>query len=125
MAGKKRRTRAPVKGRYKVRVIAQPIPTTPTPTAPVNLTSTVPSPTVATTSTQVSMIKSAPAPIPVMVYNLTKGNLMEFPTQQKDPRLRKILPFKLSTLHNLKLYPISQPSRSENTPPDLTPYQSP
>ena len=42
---KKRRTRVPAKRRYKVRVIAQPIPTTQMPTVPVNLTPTVPIPT--------------------------------------------------------------------------------
>ena len=50
MADKKRRTRATVKRRYKVRVIAQPIPSTPTLTTPVNSTPTAPTPTVGTTS---------------------------------------------------------------------------
>ena len=57
MADKKRRTGAPVKRKYKVRVIAQPIPTTPTPTTPVNSTPTVPTPTVVTTSTQTPVVK--------------------------------------------------------------------
>ena len=39
----KKRTQVPAKRRYKVRVIAQPIPTTPTATVPVNSTQTTPS----------------------------------------------------------------------------------
>ena len=50
---------------------------------------------------------------------------MEFPTYQKDPRLRNILPFPTQALHYLKLHPMPQPSRSEKTPPVLTPYQPP
>ena len=38
LSEKKRRGRVPAKRRYKVRLIAKPIPTTPTPTAPVNVT---------------------------------------------------------------------------------------
>ena len=54
-------------------VIAQPIPTTPTPTMPVNLIPTVPTPTVAIISTQMPVVKSAVTSILVMVYNLVKG----------------------------------------------------
>ena len=79
MADKKSRTRAPVKRRYKVRVTAQPIPTTPTPTVPVNSTATVSTPTVATTSTQIPVVKSAAASIQVMVYNLAKGKFEGVP----------------------------------------------
>ena len=82
MADKKRRTRAPVKRRYKVRVIAQPLPITPTPTVAVNSTPTVPTPTVATTATIMPMVKSAAMSILVMVYNLAKGKLegVNYPT---------------------------------------------
>ena len=76
MNDKKRRALL-TKRRYKVRVIAQPIPATPTPTAPVN--STAPTPTVATVSTQMPMIKSTAMSIPVTVYNLVKGKLSEIP----------------------------------------------
>ena len=79
MNEKKRRTRVPAKRRYKVRVIAQPIPTNPTPTTPVNSTLTVPTPTVATTSTQMPVVKSTATSILVMVYNLTIGKFDEVP----------------------------------------------
>ena len=110
---------------YRVRVIAHPNPTTPTPTTPINLIPTVPTPTVATTSTQMPMVKSAATSILVMVYNLAKGKFDGVPTQQKDPRLMKIL-LPLSAIHhNLKLHPRPQPSRSEKTPFGLTPCQHP
>ena len=79
-AEKKRGTRAPVKRQYKVRVIAQPLPTTPTlhmnPIPPA-----VPSPTVATftATTQMLMVKSAVTSIPVTVYNLTQGKFEGIP----------------------------------------------
>ena len=87
----KRRTKVPTKRRYKVRVIAQPIATIPTPTAPVNVTPTMPTPTVTTTSTQMLTVKSAATSIPVMVYNLAKGKfdgvlyLTEGPQAEKNP----------------------------------------
>ena len=52
MSKKKKGIRVPAKRRHKVRVIAQPIPTTPTAAMPVDSTPTVPTPTVATTSTK-------------------------------------------------------------------------
>ena len=76
---KEKRSRVPTIRRYKVRVIAQPIPTTPMPTASVNLTPTVPIPTVATTSTQMPMVKFVAASIPVMVYNLATVKFAEVP----------------------------------------------
>ena len=84
MNEKMRRIRVPAKRRYKVRVIAQPIPTIPTPTAPVNLTPAVPTPTVATTSTQMPMVKSAAVSIPVTVCNLAKGKFdgVPYPTER-------------------------------------------
>ena len=62
------------KRRYKVRVIAQPSPTTPDPNA---LT-----PTVATASTQMPVVKYATASIPVTVYKLATGQFSEvrYPT---------------------------------------------
>ena len=85
---KKRRTRLPAKRSYKVRVIAQLIPTIPRPTAPENLTPTVPIHTVATTSTQMPVVKSAAASILVTVYNLTTGQFAEvpYPTEKKKGR---------------------------------------
>ena len=82
---KKRRTRVLTKRRYKVRIIAQPIPTTPTPAAPVNSTQTAPTPTVATASTQMLMVKSTAASIPMMMYNLAKGKFDEVPYSTGRP----------------------------------------
>ena len=87
---KKRRTRKPAKRRYKVRVIAQPIPKTPVPTAPVNSTPIVPTPTVSTTSTQMPMVKSAATSIPVMVCNLAKGKFDGVPYPTERPQAEEI-----------------------------------
>ena len=101
---KKRRTRVPTKRRYKVRVIAQPIPTTPT--TPVNSTPTVPSPTVATTSTQMPMVKSTAMSILVMVYNLATGKFAEvpYPTgrpwNERNPSVHSPNPPPLETIPN-------------------------
>ena len=83
---KKRRTRVPTKRRYKVRVIAQAIPTTPMPTTPVNLTPTVPIPTVTTTSTQTPVVKSATTSILVMVFNLATAKFAEIPYPTGRPQ---------------------------------------
>ena len=90
-AEKRRRNRAPVKRRYKVRVIAQPIPTNPT--SPVNpILPIEPTPTVATSTatTQTLVVKSAATSIPVTVYNLVQGKLegIPYPTG-KTPSGRK------------------------------------
>ena len=67
-----------------VRFIAQPIPSTPTPTAPVN--STAPSPTVATVATQTPMVKSVAASILITVYNLAKVKFSEIPYPTGRPQ---------------------------------------
>ena len=70
----KRRARALVMRRYKVWVIAQPLPATPTP--PVNpIPPAIPTPTVATSTatTQMAVVKSAATSFPVTVYNLVQG----------------------------------------------------
>ena len=77
----KRRRTMFAKRRYKVMVIAQPIRTTPT--------STAPAPMVATVSIQIPATRSAAKSIPVTVYNLVKGKFSEvpFPTgrHQENP----------------------------------------
>ena len=72
MAAKKRRTRAPVKRRYKVRVIVQPLSPTPTTSVPMN---PIPTPMVATSGayTLMPVVKSAATSIPVTIYNLAQG----------------------------------------------------
>ena len=120
MSEKKRRTRVPAKGRYKVKVIAQPIPTTPMPTTPVNLTPNVPTPTVASTSTQTPMVKSADASIPGMVYNLAKGKFDAVPYPAERPQAEENPSIHNSNPPQPELYPMPQPSRSEETPLGLT-----
>ena len=79
-AAEKKRAKAPVKRRFKVRVIAQPLPVNPT--MPVN-----PTPAAATTtatSTQMSAVKlttttASPTPIPVTLYNLAQSRIQEIP----------------------------------------------
>ena len=83
---KKRRTRVPTKRRYKVRVIAQPIPSSQMPTAPVNSSQTVPNSTIATTSTQMPMVKSTALSIPVTVYTLAAEKFAEVPYPTGRPQ---------------------------------------
>ena len=99
----KRRRTVLTKRRYRVRVIAQPTPATPT--------STAPTPTVATTSTQTPMVKSTAASIPVMVQNWQKENLVKFLTQKGRPQ--KNASIHNSNPHHLKTYPRS---KSEGPP---------
>ena len=83
---KMRITRVPAKSRYKLREIAQPIPTIPMPTTPVNLIPTVPIPTVATTSIQMPVVKSAATSILVIVYNLATRKFAEVPYPTGRPQ---------------------------------------
>ena len=85
-AQKKKRKKAPVKRRFKVRVFVQPMPNNPTlPMNPTLLTN--PTPTAVTTkmtSTQMSVAGPATTTaktslIPVTVYNLAQGKFKEIP----------------------------------------------
>ena len=67
----KRRRTMVAKRRYKVRVLTQPTPTTPT--------STAPTPTVATVSTQTPIVRSTAESVPVTVYKLATGQFAEVP----------------------------------------------
>ena len=98
MSEKKRRTRVPAKRRYKVRVIAQPLPTTPTTSVPMN---PIPIPTAAMSnaSTQVPAVKPAAISIHVTVYNLAQGKFKGIP------------------------YPAGRPQVEENPAPDCNPPQ--
>ena len=69
---------------YKVRVLAQPVPTTTTPTTPVN--STAPTPTVATASTQMPVTRSTATSILVTVYKLATGQFAEVPCPTNKPQ---------------------------------------
>ena len=70
------------KRKYKVRVLTQPVPTTPT--TPVN--STAPAPTVATTSAQMPVTRSTATSIPIMVYKLATGQFAEVPHPTARPQ---------------------------------------
>ena len=90
-ADRKRSTRAPVKWRYKVWVITQPMPVTPT--LPVNpIPPMVPTPIVATSTatTQMPVVKSAATSIPMTVYNLVQGKFEGIPTPQEGLKWKKI-----------------------------------
>ena len=93
------------KRKYKVRVIAQPIPTTPTPSTPVNWTTDTS--TVATVSTQMPMVKSAAMSIPVTVYNLAKGKFSEIsypigrPQTERNPSIQNSNPPPLEDIPNV------------------------
>ena len=89
-AEKKRRARATVKRRYKVRVIAQPLLTTPT--SPVNpIPPAVPTTTVATSTatTQIPMVKSAATSIPVTLYILAQGKFEGIPYSTPRPQVEE------------------------------------
>ena len=76
----KKIAKVPVKRRFKMRVITQPISTNPT--LPVNpILPAEPTPTVATSTvtTQMPVAKSAATSIPVTVYNLAQGKFKGIP----------------------------------------------
>ena len=85
-AEKKKRANAPIKRRFKVRLIEQALPINPT--LPVNPTSTVV--TTMVPSTQTAAVKPTattanPTPIPVTVYNQAQSRIQEIP----NPPIRK------------------------------------
>ena len=87
---RKRRAKAPVNRRFKVRVIAQPMPSNPTST--VNpIPPAEPNPTVATltATTQMPVAKSAVTSIPVTVYNLAKGKFEGIPYPTGRPPVKE------------------------------------
>ena len=88
MAEKKRRTGAPVKWRYKVMVIAQPLPLlTSTTSLPMNPILTVPTTvTNSTACTQTPMVKSAATTILVTVYNFAQGKFEGIPNPTGRPQ---------------------------------------
>ena len=87
---KKKRAKVPVKRRFKVRVISQPMPANPT--LPVNPTFHLPhsnSGTTMATLTQIPVTKPAPTTaksIPVTVYNLAQGKFkgIPYPTRRSQ-----------------------------------------
>ena len=85
-AEKKKRAKPPMKRRFKVRVIVQPLPLNPTlPSNPTPMAVTT-----MATSTQTSAVKSTattanPTPIPVTLYNLAQSRIQEIP----NPLMRR------------------------------------
>ena len=78
-ASDKRKRTMLAKRRYKVRVLTQPIPSSPTLTAP--------TPTVATTSTQMPVTRSTGTEsIPITVYKLATGKFAEVPYPTARPQ---------------------------------------
>ena len=124
-AHNKRRGRAPVKRRYKVRVIAQIMPANPTlpmnPIPPIEFTPTV---STSAATTQMPVVKSAATSIPVTAHNLVQGKFegIPYPTGRPLPPPAAIC---LSKGNNLKPHPLSQPAKSERTPHGITPCQPP
>ena len=122
---KKRTARAPVKRRYKVRVITQPLPATPTPPVnPIPACCTYPYSSHFYCNQSNAPMKSAATSILVTVYNLAQGKFEGIPYPTGRPQVEEN-PSTPATVHpnkgnNLKLYPMPQPYRSERTPHGLT-----
>ena len=126
---KKRRAKVPVKRRFKVRVIAQPMSINPTLPADSTL-STEPIPTVATvmatTQTLVARTTATTATeIPATVYNLEQGKFkgIPYPTKRLEEEEGPHTPAVTSPLwsSNPKLQPLSQPHITGRTPHGLIP----
>ena len=123
MNEKKRRTRVPAKRRYKVRVIAQPLPTTPTTSVPVN---SIPIPTATTSnaSTQTSIVELAATSIPVMVYNLAQGKFEGIPyppeRSQKNPSVPSCNPSQLEATPSAPTFQVREDTPWSNTMPAST-----
>ena len=121
----KRRTKVPAKRWYKVRVIVQPIPTTPMPATPVNSAQTVPTSTVATTSTQMPMTKSTATSITVMVYNLAKGRFDEVtystgrPQHEQNHSIQNSNPPQLEAIPNTSVREATHWPRTASAPKNL------
>ena len=77
---KKRRGKAPIKRRFKVRVITQPMPANPNlPMNPILPAESSPTVTTPTVTTQTPVMKSAATSIPVTMYNLAQGKFKGMP----------------------------------------------
>ena len=90
-AEKKKRAKAPIKRRFKVRLIEQSLPINPTPTV---VTTTA-------ASTQMLAVKPTattanPTPLPVTIYNLAQSRIQEIP----NPSIRKFKGEEGPSTHN-------------------------
>ena len=125
MAEKKRRTRVSVKRRYKARVIAQPLPTTPTTSAPMNPIST-PRVAMSTASTQMPMVKSTATSILVTVNNLAQGKFkgIPYPTGrpqvEENPSTHNCYPPQAEATPNAPTFQVTEDTPWPNTVPAST-----
>ena len=124
MTENKSRTRVPAKRRYKVRVIAQPLPTTPSTYVHMN---PIPSPrtAISNASTQILIVKSAATSIPVTVYNVAQGKFEGNPYLEGRPQVEENSSTPNCNPPQPEAAPMPQPLRSEKTPLGLTPCQPP
>ena len=127
---KKQRAKAPVKRRFKVRVITPPMPANPT--LPLNpIPPAEPKATVATSTatTQTPVVKSAAASIPVTVYHLVQGKFDGIPYPTGRLQVEENPSTSATTCpskgNNLKPHPLSQPSRPDRIPHGLMLCQPP
>ena len=95
------------KGRYKVRVLAHHVTTTPT--TPVQ--STAPTPSVATTFTQMPVTRSTATSTLVTAYKLATGQFVEVPYPTARPQDEDIPQPRTPTIHLWKTYPLPQLDR--------------
>ena len=87
---KKRKAKAPVKRRFKVSVIAQPMPINPTlPMNPIPPAEPTPTVTTSTATTQMPVVKSAATSIPVTVYDLAQGKFEGIPYPTGRPQVEE------------------------------------
>ena len=122
-AEKKKRAKAPVKRRFKVRAIAW--PKLANPTLPANLTfPTGPTPTVVNTmATSTQMLVTRPKTattksIPVTVYSLAQGKFKGIPypaSKSQEAPSSPVVTIPLRSI-NPKLQPLPHPCRPERTP---------
>ena len=126
-AEKKKRAKAPVKRRFKVRVIAQPMPTNPT--YQLNLIPTVVNTVVTTQMPVAKSAAMAATSIPVTVYNLVQGKFegIPYPTGKPQKEEGPLAPSCSNPRKdsNWKLQSLPQPNRTGNIPHGLIPYQLP
>ena len=112
--------------KVQVWVIAQHIPTTPSPTAPVKSIPIATTPTVATTSTQMPVVKSAATSILVAMYNLAKGKFNEVPYQTErpqseiNPSIQNSNPPPLEVVPNPPTFQVREDTPWPNTEPAST-----
>ena len=129
----KNRAKVPVKRRFNVRVIAQPMPTNPNLSVnPVLPTDPTPTAVTTTVKTQMPVAKQVTATatlIPVTVYNLAQGKFRGIPYPTRKPQEERIPLHPAVTIplwsSNPKLQALPQPHRTGRTANGLIPCKLP